>query len=279
MIDDHIQHFLELAAVDLLAGSLIEGGEGFQKVHVDIQRFAVAREISGGRQAPVALDIFKIAAKARVGAVFLQKIEHGFGKGKRFLILVGDCVLRESVDGEAFAIDELGRVGYGSVAVEHPIHAAVNRVEEVFFKEGKALIGCGFHFGPVFGPGKGRKVRKAPEHAALRDHVFHAVAVEHAVFIKRGDVSAELLVHRAFQPEGDHLFGKGRLDFLFCAKKCLLHGRCASFLLQNKGAEALCSGSSIHGFMLFVNFTFSKLVSLGKSARNPFLFLKKGVSR
>lgn len=75
-----------------------------------------------------------MAVGGGIRAVFLQKIEYIFRQGQGFFVFIGDGVLGQGVDGKAFPIHQLGRVGHRAVPVQHPVYAAIHGIKEIFLK-------------------------------------------------------------------------------------------------------------------------------------------------
>ena len=74
---------------------------------MDVQRFAVSGAGAGGRDGPVAFDVFIIAAAQRIRSVLLQQIEALFSESRGPLVAVDAGEFAQRIDGKALALDEL----------------------------------------------------------------------------------------------------------------------------------------------------------------------------
>ncbi|OPZ24467.1 MAG: hypothetical protein BWZ02_02834 [Lentisphaerae bacterium ADurb.BinA184] len=199
--DDEVGDFEQLAAVNLLPGGGVERGEGLQQVQVRVQPLAVAGAEPRRRDPPVRFQVLAVAPVARVRAVLLQQVERARGEVQPARVAGGQEVLREAVDGEALAVDDLAVVQARTVAPHLPEPAAVVRVPEMRDEEICAPF-CEVRKLASPGEPPGQR-REPPQQPALRVEILLRGPEVVALPVEVGEKAAALPVGGARQPERD----------------------------------------------------------------------------
>ena len=186
--------------MDGLLGGLVEGGEGFHEVHVDVECFAVAAGGAGAGEGPVAVEHFEVTAIKGVGAVFCEKVEAAAGVVESDGVSGGEGVFGEGVDGEAVSVDDLLVAGDVALAIGEPEETALAVVPHFFEEEFDAVAGeLGAEAFAIAGAVCGSH---GVDGACLGDEGFFVVAGVAAVAVEMGDEAAMAIITAAGEPEG-----------------------------------------------------------------------------
>src|SRR5665648_1062727 len=118
-VDQQINVFEQLPAMDILSGTFIKGCIGFHQMHMDIQRFPVSALTSGSAECPVAVKHLPVSAIHCIGTIFLDQVKNLFSIFNSTPVTRCKCIFTKGIDRKAMAVDNFLIDLYISFAVSY----------------------------------------------------------------------------------------------------------------------------------------------------------------